>query len=160
MKTQLKLNNGEEIIKIAKPHSASFLSSPTFWIGVLLLFLCLPRGLLANFALIRLFLGISGLLLIGLAYVRRVSAYKFHFTNKRIISDYSFLRKAHREIGFDNIIDVKIIQGIFGKVCGYADVWIYGYQGGWVVGRMRGVSLGDSEIIANRAWKNKFNSKK
>ena len=98
-------------------------------------------------------------MLIGLAYVRRVFAYKFYFTNQRVISNYSFLRKAYREIFFDKIIEVKVIQGIFGKVCGYADLWLYGHQGGWVVGRMRGVSLGDCQIVINKGWQSKAASK-
>ena len=149
-----QLEPEEELIKTTKPHTASFLSSPMFLIGALFLLLILvPTGLIARFALIRLSLVVIGLLLIGVSYIRRVAAYTFHFTTKRVISDYSFLRKNHREINFDKIIDVKVLQDFLGKVCGYADVWMYGHQNGWVVGRMRGVRLGDSFIIANKAWK-------
>ena len=148
-----QLEPEEELIKTTKPHSASFLSSPMFLIGVLLLLLLIPTGLIVRFAFIRILLVAIGLLLIGISYLRRVAAYTFHFTTKRVISDYSFLRKNHREIYFDKIIDVKVLQDLFGKAGGYADVWMYGYQDGWVVGRMRGVRLGDSFIIVNKAWK-------
>ena len=150
-----KLEQGEEIIKITKPHSASFLSSPIFWLGILFLFFALPRGPLANFHLIRITLAVTSLLLVGLSYIRRVFAYTFYFTDQRVVSNYSFLRKLHREIYYDKIIEVKVLQGILGKACGYADLWVYGYQGGWVVGRMRGVRLGDCAIVENKAWKNK-----
>jgi len=90
---------------------------------------------------------------VGLSYLRRVSAYTFYFTSHRVVSNYSFLRKAYREIRYDKMIDVKVLQDLFGKACGYADVWMYGYQNGWVVGRMRGVRLGDSYIVVNKAWK-------
>lgn len=148
-----QLEPEEELIKTTKPHSASFLSSPMFLIGALLILLLIPTGLIVRFAFIRISLVAIGLLLIGISYLRRVAAYTFHFTTKRVISDYSFLRKNHREINFDKIIDVKVLQDLFGKACGYADVWMYGYQNGWVVGRMRGVRLGDSFIILNKAWK-------
>lgn len=96
---------------------------------------------------------------IGLSYIRRVSAYTFYFTNRRVVSNYSFLRKAYREIYYDKMMDVKVLQDIFGKACGYADVWLYGYQNGWVVGRMRGVRLGDSYIVVNKAWENNIKNK-
>ena len=32
-----KLEPGEQMIKKTKPHSASFLSSPLFWIGILII---------------------------------------------------------------------------------------------------------------------------
>ncbi len=153
MSALFKLEPEEEIIKITKPHSASFLGSPMFLVGGLLLFLGAPRWLLATHVFIRiLFVGV-GLLLIGISYLRRVSAYTFTFTNRRVVSRYSFIRKAYREIWYDKIMEVKVLQDIFGKACGYADVWMYGYQNGWVVGRMRGVRLGDSYIIVNKAWK-------
>jgi uncharacterized membrane protein YdbT with pleckstrin-like domain len=150
-----KVEQGEEIIKVTKPHSASFLSSPIFWFGILFLFFALPRGPLANFHFIRITLVVTSLLLVDLSYIRRVFAYTFYFTDQRVVSNYSFLRKLQREIYYDKIIEVKVLQGIFGKMCGYADLWIYGYQGGWVVGRMRGVRLGDCPIVVNKAWKNK-----
>jgi Bacterial PH domain len=149
----LKLEPEEELIKITKPHSASFLSSPTFLIGALILIMGISRGLFPNHVVIRIALTGAGLLLVGLSYLRRVSAYTFYFTNRRVVSQYSFIRKAYREIWYDKIMEVKVLQDLFGKVCGYADVWMYGYQNGWVVGRMRGVRLGDSYIVVNRAWK-------
>ena len=158
MKSKLKLEVGEEIIKITKPHSAAFLSSPIFWVGAFLLIHWLPIGPLAAFAFIRFLIGGTGLLLIVLAYVRRVFAYTFYFTDQRIISVYSFLRRAYREIYFDKLIEVKVLQGILGKICGYADLWLYGHQEGWVVGRMRGVHLGDCPIVVSRAWQNKAES--
>ena len=159
MNKKIELSAGEEIIKTTKPHSASFLSSPTFWLGVFLVFLWLPKGLFAGFQLIRFLSGISGLSLIALAYLRRVFAYKFYFTDQRVISNYSFVRKAYREIYYRNLFEVKVIQGIFGKICGYADLWLYGHQGGWVVGRMRGVRLGDCQIVVRKAWKGNSKSK-
>lgn len=154
-----KLESGEEMIKKTKPHSASFISSPMFWAGVLIFFLGIAKGPLANFNFIRMLLVGAGLMLIGFSYVRRVSAYTLYFTDRRVVSSYSFLRKACREIYYDKMMDVKVIQGIFGKICGYADVWLYGYQHGWVVGRMRGVRLGDIHIIINKAWKDKVLTK-
>ena len=153
MKNLLQLEPEEELIKTTKPHSASVLSSPMFLIGIILLLIVIPLGLIARFPLIRISLAVFSLLLIGVSYLRRVTAYTFHFTTKRVVSDYSFLRKNHREIDYDKIFDVKVLQDLFGKACGYADVWMYGYQNGWVVGRMRGVRLGDSFIIVNKAWK-------
>lgn len=153
MKIKPNLSAGEEIIKITRPHSASFLSSPVFWVGLSLAILWLPMGPLTSLRLIRFLLGVFGFSLIALAYIRRVFAYKFYFTDQRVVSNYVFLRKAYREIYFKNILEVKVIQGIFGKICGYADLWLYGHQGGWVVGRMRGVRLGDCEIVVNKAWK-------
>ena len=152
MKSLFHLDSGEELIKKTKPHSASFLSSPMFLIGALVLIVGTPRGVVINSLLIRvLFIG-AGLFLIGVSYLRRVRAYTFYFTNQRVVSSYSFLRKAYREIYFNNLTEVRVLQDIFGKACGYADVWFYGHQNGWVVGRMRGVSLGDSFIATNRAW--------
>jgi hypothetical protein len=152
MKRLFHLDSGEELIKKTKPHSASFLSSPMFLIGALILIVGLPRGLIVNSLLIRiLFIGTS-LLLIAVSYLRRVRAYTFYFTNRRVVSSYSFLRKAYREISFNNLTEVRVLQDIFGKACGYADVWFYGYQNGWVIGRMRGVTLGDSYIATNKAW--------
>ncbi|HKZ40379.1 MAG TPA: PH domain-containing protein [Candidatus Hodarchaeales archaeon] len=148
-----KLEPEEELIKITKPHSASFLSSPTFLIGTLIIILGISRGLFPNHVVVRIILTGAGLLLVGLSYLRRVSAYTFYFTSHRVVSNYSFLRKAYREIRYDKMMDVKVLQDLFGKACGYADVWMYGYQNGWVVGRMRGVRLGDSYIVVNKAWK-------
>ena len=129
------LEQGEQLIKKTKPHSASFISSPLFWIGLFLFAIGLisrPFG-----GLIRLLLIIVGLSLIGLAYLRRVTAYTLYFTDRRIASSYSFIRKAYRDIYYDKMVEAKAIQGIFGKLAGYADLWLYGYQHGWVVGRMR-----------------------
>ena len=112
----------------------------------------MPRGLLTNSILVRVaFCGV-GLVLIGLSYLRRVNAYTYYFTNRRVASTYKFLRAAYREIYFENTKEVRVLQDIFGRACGYADVWFYGYQNGWVVGRMRGVRLGDSFIVVNKAW--------
>ena len=147
-----KLEPEEEIIKTTKPHSASFLSSPMFLIGALVLTLGTVRGLLTTHLFLRMLLTGVGLILIGISYLRRVSAYTFYFTNRRVISTYSFLRKSYREIHYDKTIDVKVMQDVFGKACGYADVWLYGYQTGWVVARMRGVRLGDTHIVLNKAW--------
>jgi len=154
-----QLEPEEEIIKKTKPHSASFLSSAMFWVGVLILFLSVASGLVAISIFTRFLMGGVSFLLIGLGYLRRVSAYTFYLTDRRVVSNYSFLRKAHREIYYDKLLDVMVEQGIFGKTCGYADVWLYGYQNGWVVGRMRGVRLGDCRIIVNRAWKDKAKNK-
>lgn len=144
---------GEELIKKTKPHSASFLSSPTFMMGALFLLLGIPKGLFSNNLLIRGLLVGAGLLLIGASYVRRVLAYTLYFTDRRVVSDYSFLRKNYREIYYDKTIEVQVVQDIFGKAFGYAEVWLFGKQNGWVVGRMRGVRLGDSYIVVNKAWK-------
>ena len=149
----LKLEPEEELIKITKPHSASFLSSPAFLLGALIMILGISRGLFPSHVIVRIMLIGAGLLLVGLSYFRRVSAYTFYFTSHRVVSNYSFLRKAYREIRYDKMMDVKVLQDLFGKACGYADVWMYGYQNGWVVGRMRGVRLGDSYIVVNKAWK-------
>jgi hypothetical protein len=51
------------------------------------------------------------------------------------------------------MIEVQVVQDIFGKAFGYAELWIFGKQNGWVVGRMRGIRLGDTSIVVNRAWK-------
>jgi len=144
---------GEELIKKTKPHSASFLSSPTFMMGALFLLLGIPKGLFSNNLLIRGLLVGAGLLLIGASYVRRVLAYTLYFTDRRVVSDYSFLRKNYREIYYEKTIEVQVVQDIFGKAFGYAEVWLFGKQNGWVVGRMRGVRLGDSYIVVNKAWK-------
>ena len=148
-----KLEPGERLVKKTKPHSASFLSSPLFWIGGLIFALgCLVRPL---GGLIRLILVLVGVALIGLAYLRRVNSYTFYFTDRRIVSFYSFLRKTDRVIYYDKMLDAKVMQGLFGKVAGYTDLWLYGYQDGWVIGRMRGVRLGDTQIILTKAWKDK-----
>ena len=144
---------GEELIKKTKPHSASFLSSPTSMMGALFLLLGIPKGLFSNNLLIRGLLVGAGLLLIGASYVRRVLAYTLYFTDRRVVSDYSFLRKNYREIYYEKTIEVQVVQDIFGKAFGYAEVWLFGKQNGWVVGRMRGVRLGDSYIVVNKAWK-------
>ena len=124
-----------------------------FLVGALALVLGVPRGLVANSILARaLFCGV-GLILVGLSYLRRVNSYTYYFTDRRVASSYMFLRKAYREVYFDNTKEVKVLQDIFGKACGYADVWLYGYKNGWIVGRMRGVRLGDSSIVVNKAWK-------
>jgi len=148
-----KMEPGEELIKKTKPHSASFLSSPTFMMGALFLLLGIPKGLFSNNLLIRGLLVGAGLLLIGASYVRRVLAYTLYFTDRRVVSDYSFLRKNYREIYYEKMIEVQVVQDIFGKAFGYAEVWLFGKQNGWVVGRMRGVRLGDSYIVVNKAWK-------
>ena len=148
-----KIEPGEELIKKTKPHSASFLSSPTFMMGALFLLLGIPKGLFTNNLFIRGLLVGAGLLLIGASYMRRVLAYTLYFTDRRVVSDYSFLRKNYREIYYDKTIEVQVVQDIFGKAFGYAEVWLFGKQNGWVVGRMRGVRLGDSYIVVNKAWK-------
>lgn len=148
-----KLDSGEEIIKETKPHSASFLSSPLFWFGVLILFPGLVEIILANSLFVGIVLGAASILSIAASYLRRVSAYTYLFTDRRVVSRYSFLRKAYREIYYDKMIEAKLIQGVFGKISGYGDAWFYGHQRGWIVGRMRGVRLGDWEIVANKAWK-------
>ena len=148
-----KLNSAEEIIKKTKPHSAAFLSSPLFWVGILFLSLGSIEIFLLSLPFVEIVTGCAGGLLIAVSYLRRVTAYSLIFTDHRVVSSYSFIRKAYHEIYYDRIIAVKMIQGLFGKVGGYGDVWFYGYQNEWVVGRMRGVALGDWEIVANKAWK-------
>ena len=149
-----RLEQGEELIKKTKPHSASFLSSPTFIVGATILLIGIPRGFFTNSNFIRIVFIATGLVLIGISYLRRVAAYTFYFTNRRVVSKYSLLRKAYREIYYDKTMDVKVLQDVVGKVCGFADVWLYGNQDGWIVGRMRGVRLGDSYIVVNKGWKN------
>ena len=153
MKSLFELEPGEELIKKTKPHSASFLSSPMFIVGVLVIVLGVPRGFFTNSLLVRLALIAAGLLFVGISYLRRVSAYTLYFTDRRVVSSFSFLRKNYREIYYEKTLEVRVVQDVFGKACGYAEVWLYGKQKGWVVGRMRGVRLGDSYIIVNKAWK-------
>jgi hypothetical protein len=148
------LESGEQLIKKTKPHSVSFISSPLFWVGLLIFALGLLRIPLGG--IIRLSLIIISFVLISLAYLRRVNAYTLYFTDRRVISSYSFLRKNYREIYYDKIFDTKLIQGLFGRAAGYTDLWIYGYQQGWVIGRMRGVKLGDCQIVLTKAWKEKI----
>lgn len=148
------LEPGEQIIKKTKPHSASFFGSPMFCIGLILFFIALTTRPIGG--LIRLILIFAGISLIGLAYLRRVNAYTLIFTDRRMVSSYSFINKAYREIYYDKMVEAKAIQGIFGKMVGYADLWLYGYQNGWVVGRMRGVRVGDCEIVLAKAWKEKI----
>ena len=145
------LESGEQVVKKTKPHAASFLGSPLFWVGLVLFTL----GLMTRSwgGLIRVFLIVVGVSLVGLAYLRRVNAYTLIFTDRRMVSIYSFARKACREIYYDKLVDAKAIQGPIGKLSGYADLWLYGYQMGWVVGRMRGVRTGDCEIVFAKAWK-------
>jgi len=142
------------MIRKTKPHSASFLSSPLFWVGMLIFASGLVDGSLVGLA--RILLMAIGIGFVGLAYLRRINAYTLYFTDRRIVSSYSFLRKAYREIYYDKMFEAKIIQGIFGRVAGYTDLWVYGYQQGWVVGRMRGVRLGDCQIVLAKAWKDKI----
>ena len=151
----IPLTSGEELIRKTKPHSASSLSSPTFWVGLLLFLIGAIKGIVAFFDYIGFMLVGIGFGLMGLGYLRRVSAYTFYLTDQRIVSNYAFLRKANREISYAEMIDVMVDQGVFGKICGYADVWMYGYRNKWIVGRMRGVRLGDCRIIENKAWKNR-----
>jgi hypothetical protein len=152
------LSPGEELVKKTKPHSASFLSSPFFWVGMPFLLL----GYAEIFVVRSPFMGLAfvsfGTLMVAASYLRRVTAYTFYFTNRRVVSSYSFFREAYREIYYDRMIEAKMIQGIFGKIGGYGDVWFYGHQSGWIVGRMRGVRLGDWEIVANKAWNSVRNS--
>jgi hypothetical protein len=148
----IELLKEEELIKKTKPHSASFLSSSIFWIGIATVLVSVNFSL--AYSKFWFLLSLAGFVFIGLGDFRRVWAHHYYLTDKRIISSYSFIRKLHREVFFENIVEVKVEQGIFGKICGYADVWLYGYQKGWVIGRMRGVHLGDCHIITNRAWKN------
>jgi hypothetical protein len=152
-----ELDSAEEIIKKTKPHAASFLSSPLFWIGVLFLFLGLIEVFLMSSPFVGVILSCASVLLIAVSYLRRVASYTFVFTDIRVVSSYSFIRKAYREIYYDRVISAKMMQGILGRISGYGDVWFYGYQNGWIVGRMRGVSLGDWEIVANKAWKSARN---
>jgi PH (Pleckstrin Homology) domain-containing protein len=149
-----KLEPGEQMIKKTKPHSASFLSSPLFWVGVIIFVLGSVDGSLGG--LVRILLVAIGVGLIGLAYLRRINAYTLYFTDRRIVSSYSFLRKAYREMYYEKMFEAKVIQGIFGRVAGYADLWLYGYQQGLVVGRMRGVRIGDCQIVLAKAWKDKI----
>jgi uncharacterized membrane protein YdbT with pleckstrin-like domain len=148
-----KLEPGEELIKRTRPHSAAFLSSPWFLIGAILLVVGIPQGFFANGFFVRALLVGAGLIFIGVAYLRRVLAYTFYFTDRRVASYYSLLRKNYREISYDKTVEVQVVQDIFGKAFGYAEVWLYGKQNGWVVGRMRGVRLGDTYIVVNKAWK-------
>jgi hypothetical protein len=149
-----KLESGEQLIKKTKPHSASFISSPLFWVGLLFFALGAVGKPLGD--IIRLSLIIIGVVLISLAYLRRVNAYTLYFTDRRVVSSYSFLRKNYREIYYDKIFETKLIQGLFGRVAGYTDLWIYGYQQGWVIGRMRGIRLGDCQTVLAKAWKEKI----
>ena len=107
MKKMFELQPKEELIKKTKPNKAAFLSSPTFWIAVLLIFIGLTRGL-QSFPIIRIILITAGSIGVLLSYIRRVQAYTFYFTNKRIVSNYAFLREAHREINYQNIKESKI----------------------------------------------------
>ncbi len=107
MSALFKLEPEEEIIKVTKPHSASFLSSPMFLVGGLLVFLGTPKWLLTAHVFVRILFVGAGLLLIGISYLRRVSAYTFYFTNRRVVSHFSFIRKAYREIWYDKLIEVK-----------------------------------------------------
>jgi hypothetical protein len=154
MKSLFNLESGEQMIKKTKPHSASFLGSPLFWFGLLVGALGLATRPLGG--LIRLLLVTAGVSLICLAYLRRINAYSLYFTDRRIVSSYSFIRRAYREIYYDKMVEAKVVQGILGKMAGYADLWLYGYQQGWVIGRMRGVRIGDCEIVLTRAWKDKI----
>jgi hypothetical protein len=148
-----KMEPGEELIKTTRPHSASFLSSPMFMVGVIIVVLGIPIGFFTISFFVRAVLIGVGLLLIGVSYLRRVSAYTLYFTDRRVVSSYSLLRKNYREIYYDKTMEVRIVQDIFGKAFGYAEVWLFGKQNGWVVGRMRGVRLGDTYIVVNKAWK-------
>ena len=148
-----RVEKGEELIKKTRPHAASFVSSPAFMVGVLLLVLGLPKGLFSSNLLVRFLLVGAGLLLVGVSYLRRVLAYTLYFTDRRVVSEYSLFRKNYREIYYNKTIEVQIVQDIFGKALGYAEVWIFGKQNGWVVGRMRGVRFGDTYIVVNKAWK-------
>jgi hypothetical protein len=154
MKSLFNLESGEQMIKKTKPHSASFLDSPLFWFGLFVGALGLATRPLGG--LIRLLLVTAGVSLICLTYLRRINAYSLYFTDRRIVSSYSFIRRAYREIYYDKMVEAKVVQGILGKMAGYADLWLYGYQQGWVVGRMRGVRIGDCEIVLTRAWKDKI----
>ena len=156
----ITLKPGEEIIRDTKPHAASFLGSPNFWAGILIFLIGVFWGFEVNNIFISFILILIGFLLIGFSYIRRVAGYKFYLTNQRIISNYRFLRKLHREISYDEIIDIVVEKGLFAKMFGYADVWLFGYRKEWIVARMRGVRLGDCHIIKNKAWKNKFNTDK
>ncbi len=148
-----KLEPSEELIKRTKPHSAAFLSSPLFIIGMLILIIGIPKGFFVSSLIIRSLLIGLGLLLVGVAYLRRVLAYTFYFTDHRVVSCFSFFRKNYKEIYYDKTVEVQVVQDIFGRAFGYAEVWLFGKQNGWVVGRMRGVRLGDTYIIVNKAWK-------
>jgi hypothetical protein len=148
-----KLESGEQLVKKTKPHSTSFISSPSFWVGLLIFAVGLvgrPFG-----GLIRLLLIVIGVSLIGVAYLRRVYAYTLYFTDRRVVSSYSFVRQNYREINYDKILEIKLIPGLFGRIAGYTDLWVYGYQQGWVIGRMRGITLGDCQIVLAKAWKDK-----
>lgn len=149
----ITLESGEEIIRVTKPHIVSFLSSYYFWGGIGSLILGVFLGLSLDDVLFSFVLGGIGCLLIVFSYIRRVGGYNFYLTNRRIISDYKFVRKLHREIAYDEIIDIVLEKGVFGKMFGYSDIWLFGYRKEWIVGRMRGVRFGDSVIISKKAWK-------
>jgi hypothetical protein len=152
----ITLKPGEEIIRETKPHAASFLGSPYFWAGILIFLIGVFRGFRVNNNFISFILIVIGFLLIGFSYIRRVAGYKFYLTNQRIISNYRFVRKLDREVSYDEIIDIVVEKGLFAKMFGYADIWLFGYRKEWIVGRMRGVCFGDCVIITNKAWKTKL----
>ena len=149
----ITLKPGEEIIRETKPHSTSFLGSPNFWVGIIIVIFGVYWGINVNNIFSILTSMVIGLIIIIFSYIRRVAAYKFYITNKRIISNYKFIRKLYREISYDEIIDIVIQKGLFAKMFGYADIWLFGYRKEWIVGRMRGVRFGDCVIITNKAWK-------
>ena len=155
-KTLINLRPEEVIIKTTRPHPASFLGSPYFWIGLCISIFGIGRGARIGFRFVGILLVIIGCLFIGFSYIRRVFGYKYFLTNQRIISKYRFLRKLSREISYEELKDTMIEQGIFAKIFGYTDVWLYGHRNEWIVGRMRGVSLGDWHIIKNKAWNKKL----
>ena len=130
----ISLEKGEEIIRVTKPHGLSFVDSVYFWLGGFFVLVAFSSRLRLNFGLFSFILIVIGLLLVVFSYIRRVAGYMFYLTNHRIVSDYRFIRKLHREVSYDELVDVVEEKRLFGKIFGYSDVWLFGYRKDWIVG--------------------------
>jgi len=108
---------GEELVKTLKPEKLAFLS----YFLISGLFLLVGLGLTFLFwmaGIIFIIIGVIGII-VTFFYL---NAFTYHITNKRIIVYKKFITISSRQVQYDDLSDVVVDQGIFGRIFGFGNV--------------------------------------
>jgi uncharacterized membrane protein YdbT with pleckstrin-like domain len=111
-KTEFTPLSGEKVLGFYQPHPLAFFRSYSLGFIFLLLVIIPYLGV---------FFLILGLIIIVLTYFYQ-KAHKYWITNKRIIIVKTFLWRDVREIAYNNIVDLVVQQGIFGRIFNFGTI--------------------------------------
>ena len=108
----------EKVLETLKPERLAFFIS--FFAGGFFIFIGICLSIVLHYLMGAPFILLGGIIFVATIFYSR--AFTYFLTNKRIVIYKKFITISTRQIQYDDISDVVVDQGIFGRIFGFGNV--------------------------------------